>query len=94
MTVLVVPTCSSELFCVLINTRFLGRIQVFTKWGPVKGAAEGGAPVGDPREMLKFVSVLQFHREEIFTRWLSSTFVVSHDQLVIVSFCHCSIIPY
>ena len=55
MTVLVVPTCSSELFCVLINTRFLGRIQVFTKWGPVKGAAEGGAPVGDPREMLKFV---------------------------------------
>ena len=40
---------------VLINTRFLGRIQVFTKWGPIKGATQGSPPVGDPWEILEFL---------------------------------------
>ena len=34
---------------------FPGRIQVFTKWGPIKGVAEGSSPVGDPWEVLEFL---------------------------------------
>ena len=65
------------------KSRFLGRIQVFTKWDPIKGAAKGSAPVGDPWEILEFLvlrnaisGILRQSQRVLISRFLKLKFPI------------------